>query len=301
MMDLLLDYRCQGTLVALVILSGVILFVYLRVFYVDFGRIRGIPEIPGGGLVSGHLYMLGDDHASTAEKWALSNSWPVYQIRLGHRRAIMLNSFDAARDFIINRQKATIDRPRLYTFHGVVSKTSASTIGTNPWNEQTKKQRRVVGSYTTAPAIQKLQSMLDLETCDMIFGLYKDSNNGALEIMPHIYQKRLALNVMLMFCYGRRFADINDPLLLGILSDANTISTFRSTNSNAQDYIPYLRYFNDGKRTAIATEVRARRDKWLATLLDEARENVKLGSGKPCVAQGLLTDNEEKLTKRKEL
>lgn len=62
----------------------------------------------------------------------------------------------------------------------------------------------------------------------MISGLYKDSNFGATEIEPHIYQKRLALNIILTFCYGTRFADIDDPLLLGILSDAKTIARLDS-------------------------------------------------------------------------
>ncbi|KUJ16402.1 cytochrome P450 [Mollisia scopiformis] len=285
----------QATILSGVCCIGVV--VYLRYFYVDFGRIEGIPEIPGGSSVAGHLYMLGQDHATTAESWAISNTWPVYQIRFGYRRAIILNSFDAAREWIVTKQTSTIDRPWLYTFHGVVSKTSA-TIGTNPWDERTKKQRRVVGSYTTAPAIRKLEPMLDVETSQMISGLYEDGKHGIRAISPHIYQKRLALNIILMFCYSRRFAAIDDPLLLGILSDANTISSFRSTNSNAQDYIPYLRHFGGGKRTVEATEVRGRRDRWLAGLLEKARDSVRLGKAKKCVAQGLLVDKEEGLTKQ---
>lgn len=100
----------------------------------------------------------------------------------------------------------------------------ASTIGTNPWNDQTKKQRRIVGSLTTAPAIKRLAGMLDLETSQMVQGIFAASQGGKTAIAPHIFQKRLALNVVLMFCYGRRFEDIADPLLLGILSDAKVIS-----------------------------------------------------------------------------
>lgn len=108
---------------------GILAALYFRYFYVDFGRIEGIPEVPGGSSIAGHLYMLGQDHASTAETWAIRNSWPVYQIRLGYRRAIILNSFDAAKEWIVTKQTSTIDRPWLYTFHGVVSKTS----GNPPW------------------------------------------------------------------------------------------------------------------------------------------------------------------------
>lgn len=192
-----------------------------------------------------------------------------------------------------------------------------STIGTNPWNERTKKQRRVVGSLTTSPAIKRLAGMLDMETSSMVKGLFEASKAGNA-VSPHVYQKRLALNVVLMFCYGRRFEDIADPLLHRILGDAKIISrcidlflklplgraltyrtySFRSTNSNAQDYIPYLRsyLFRDETRSSIANEVRGRRDQWLATLLEEVRASVATDGRKNCVASGLITDNQENLT-----
>lgn len=65
--------------------------------------------------------------------------------------------------------------------------------------------------------------MLDLETSHMVEGIFMASGAGKA-ISPHIYQKRLALNVVLMFCYGKRFEDITDPLLLRILGDAKIIS-----------------------------------------------------------------------------
>jgi hypothetical protein len=102
----------------------------------------------------------------------------------------------------------------------------AATIGTNPWNERTKKQRRVVGSLTTAPAIKRLSGMIDLETSEMVKFILREGQGGSKQIMPHMHQKMLALNIVLMFCYGRRFSDVNDPLLLGILSDASIISRY---------------------------------------------------------------------------
>jgi phenylacetate 2-hydroxylase len=98
--------------------------IYLRFFYVDIAKIKGIPEIPGGELLAGHLYALGKDHATTAESWSYKYGWPVFQLRMGNRRAIILNSFEAAREWFVKNQTATLDRPSFYTFHGVVSATS---------------------------------------------------------------------------------------------------------------------------------------------------------------------------------
>ena len=66
-----------------------------------------------------------------------------------------------------------------------------------------------------------------------------------------------------------------------------------------QDYIPFLRIWNKGGRNAIAKAVRARRDKWLASLLRTVRDQLQLNEAKDCVAKGLLVNDEEKLTRRK--
>lgn len=102
----------------------ILALIYLRFFYVDFPPIRSIPEIPGGSLLHGHLYMLGQDHATTAEKWSKDYNWPIYQARLGNRRVFFLNGFEVAREWLVSCQSYTIDRPSLYTFHNLVSKTS---------------------------------------------------------------------------------------------------------------------------------------------------------------------------------
>jgi phenylacetate 2-hydroxylase len=69
-----------------------------------------------------------------------------------------------------------------------------------------------------------MRHMLDMETCAVVSGLYYDSGAGTNEITPHIYLKRLALNMMMMFCYGTRFTSVKDPLLLQILQDAQTVA-----------------------------------------------------------------------------
>ncbi|KAL3457161.1 cytochrome P450 [Aspergillus heterothallicus] len=300
-MDFIVSSHWPKVLASLVLFSVgacILLTAYVLFVYVDFPKIQGIPEIPGGELLAGHLYQLGADHATTAQTWSARYGWPVFQLRMGYRRAVILNSFESAREWMVKNQSATIDRPWFYTFHGVVSKTSAATIGTSPWDERTKKQRRVVGSFTTGPSIQKMRNMLDMETAAVISGLYYDSEQGSNEIMPHIYLKRLALNMMIMFCYGTRFTSVKDPLLLQILQDAQTVASFRSTNSNPQDFVPHLRYLGKRDRTTTALEVRARRDTWLAKMLENVRGgmNKLRPADKKSVAEMLLENDHDGLT-----
>lgn len=104
--------------------TATLVFFYFQFFYVDTPVIEGIPEIPGAELIAGHVYQIGDDHATTLEQWSLKYKWPVFQIRMGQRRAVVLNSFESAREWMVKNQSATSDRPWFYTFHGVVSATS---------------------------------------------------------------------------------------------------------------------------------------------------------------------------------
>lgn len=124
------EYRAVVShwIIALIVLFVFIsaLTIYLLFFYVDIGKITGIPEIPGGELLAGHLYELGSDHATTAERWSAQYDWPVFQLRMGYRRAVIINSFEAVREWLVKNQSATVDRPWFYTFHGVVSATSGS-------------------------------------------------------------------------------------------------------------------------------------------------------------------------------
>ena len=50
----------------------------------------------------------------------------------------MINSFDDCKRMLIGHQSAVIDRPTLYTFHGVISSTQGFTIGSSPWDESCK-------------------------------------------------------------------------------------------------------------------------------------------------------------------
>lgn len=72
--------------------------------------------------------------------------------------------------------------------------------------------------------MKKMHGMLHMETCAVISRIYYDSLKGAVDIMSHVYQKRLSLNLMMMLCYGTRFNSVEDPMLLQILEDAKTIA-----------------------------------------------------------------------------
>lgn len=244
--------------------------------------------------VFGHLLKLGEDHASVCEKWWRQYNQSVFQIRLGNTRAVVVNSFEDCTKMLVGpgMQNAIIDRPKLYTFHGVISSTQGFTIGSSPWDESCKKKRKAAGTALGRPALRNYYPMFDLESYCIVRDLRKNQN-GEVNVRPFI--QRYALNTTLTLCYGIRMDDAYDELLREVLYVGSAISLLRSASENLQDYIPILRWFPN-KKTARSKELRQRRDVYLDLLLNKVRDMIKKGTDKPCISAAILKDQETKLT-----
>jgi phenylacetate 2-hydroxylase len=262
----------------------------------DIPFIDGIPEIPHGETVLGHLRQLGDDHATACERWWRKYKVSVFQIRLGTTRAVVVNSFEDAKRMLIGNQSAVIDRPTLYTFHGIISSTQGFTIGSSPWDESCKNKRKAAGQALGRPKIKDYYDMFDLESYCIVRDLAKDSGNGEKEISVRPYIQRYALNTTLTLCYGIRMDSVEDSMLQEILEVGSAISLLRSASENYQDYVPIMRYWPRNRKNRRSRELRDRRDKYLNSLLDQVREMIDKGTDKPCISAAILKDEETKLT-----
>jgi phenylacetate 2-hydroxylase len=262
----------------------------------DIPHIKGIPEIPGAVPVFGHLLKLGEDHASSCEKWWRQYNYSIFQIKLGNTRAVVVNSFDDCKKMLLGNQNAVIDRPKLYTFHGLISSTQGFTIGSSPWDESCKKKRKAAGTALGRPALRNYYPMFDLESYCILRDMRKDSGNGTINVDVRPYIQRFALNTTLTLCYGIRMDAVYDDLLREILHVGSAISLLRSASENYQDYIPIMRYFPNNEKNARSKELRDRRDAYLDLLLNKVREMIKKGTDKPCISAAILKDQETKLS-----
>jgi phenylacetate 2-hydroxylase len=215
---------------------------------------------------------------------------------LGNTRAVVVNSFDDAKRMLIGHQSAVIDRPTLYTFHGIISSTQGFTIGSSPWDESCKNKRKASGQALGRAKIRDYFDMFDLESYCIVRDLARDSGNGTKEIGIRPYIQRYALNTTLTLCYGIRMDSVYDSMLREILEVGSAISLLRSASENYQDYIPILRYFPNNEKNRRSKELRDRRDKYLNALLDQVREMIRKGTDKPCISAAILKDEETKLT-----
>ena len=244
----------------------------------------------------GHLQQLGSDHATACEGWWRKYGQSVFQIRLGNTRAVVVNSFEDAKRMLVGNQTAVIDRPTLYTFHGVISTTQGFTIGSSPWDESCKNKRKAAGQALGRPAMKGYFDMFDLESYCIVRDLFRDSKSGEFEIGIRPYIQRYALNATLTLCYGIRMDNVYDDMLREILHVGSAISLLRSASENYQDYVPIIRYFPNNEKIQRSKELRDRRDRYLNFLLNKVREMIEKGTDKPCISAAILKDQETKLT-----
>ncbi|KAI1880367.1 hypothetical protein JX265_001988 [Neoarthrinium moseri] len=288
----------QGLIPVVIAIAAVLITatIYHVAFATDIPYIKGLPEIPGASPIFGHLLKLGEDHATVCEKWWRQYNQSVFQIKLGNTRAVVVNSFEDCKKMLLGNQNAVIDRPKLYTFHGVISSTQGFTIGSSPWDESCRKKRKAAGTALGRPALRNYHPMFDLESYCILRDIHKDSRNGELELDVRPYIQRYALNTTLTLCYGIRMDAVYDDLLREILHVGSAISLLRSASENLQDYVPILRYMPNNEKNARSKELRDRRDKYLDHLLNKVRDMIKEGTDKPCISAAILKDQETKLT-----
>lgn len=209
----------------------------------------------------------------------------------------MVNSFEDCKKMLLgSNQNALIDRPKLYTFHGLISSTQGFTIGSSPWDESCKKKRKGAGTALGRPAMRSYYPMFDLESYCILRDLKRDSGNGEVELDVRPYIQRYALNTTLTLCYGIRMDSVYDELLREVLQVGSAISLLRSASENYQDYVPLLRWAPNNEKSARGRELRARRDAYLNLLLDKVRAMIREGTDKPCISAAILKDEETKLT-----
>ncbi|KAK0374029.1 cytochrome P450 [Colletotrichum limetticola] len=269
---------------------------YNVAFGTDIPHIKGLPQMPGAVPIFGHLLRLGEDHASTCENWWRKGNPSTFQIKLGNTRAVVFNSYEDIRRLLIGYQNAVIDRPKLYTFHGLISSTQGFTIGSSPWDDSCRRKRKVAGTALGRPALRSYYPMFDLESYCILRDLHKDSRNGEVEISVRPYIQRYALNTTLTLCYGIRMDAVYDDLLREILHVGSAISLLRSASENTQDYVPIMRYFPNNEKSRRSKDLRERRDAYLNLLLDKVREQIKRGTDKPCISAAILKNEETKLS-----
>lgn len=216
---------------------------------------------------------------------------------MGKREVMIINTAQAAKELFSDQGGVYIDRPQFHNFHTVLSSSAGTTIGTSPWDESCKRRRKAAATALNKANVQEYIPIVDRETLALIEDLYVQGKGGKIELDPHQYMARFALNTSLGVNYGMRLDSIGDDLLEEIITVEQGVSNVRSTTSSWSDYVPLLRKLPTGnKGVENAKSFRDRRDQYMNMLLQDLKDRIAKGTDVPCITGAILKDPEAKLT-----
>lgn len=276
----------------------VILFCWLILDSFGFGvppPISGVFIIPGYPIF-GNAFQIWNNPAKVFIKWSQNYGTSVFQIRLGYKRIVVVNSFEDAKDIWIDHCTSVNSRPESYTFHGIVSANQGATIGSTPAGKDFVRKKKLISQYLNKKSVDSLVNVLDNETNLAIKRIILDNNElhcepsnnhfrnfstkfSDLDLLK--YGQSFALRTSIFITYGihldcyKKDKDLADE----IIEVENKIVNLRSPISNIQDYLPFLRSWPLSllTNTTEAEKWRDRRDLYMRHLLNVTKDRIKSG------------------------
>ena len=118
------------------LIGFVVVLVVLLILVQSSRGTKAIANLPGprGQPILGSLASLrGKVHAEQYRIWGQKYG-DVFQVKLGERTAVIINSASAARSLFLGQREATKSRPLFYVLHGKVQGGSSTTSTTSSAN-----------------------------------------------------------------------------------------------------------------------------------------------------------------------
>ncbi|KAK6463592.1 cytochrome P450 [Scheffersomyces coipomensis] len=297
-----------------------LLIIWIILDYNGFQRpepIENIIQIPGYPIV-GNLFQILLNPAQTYLRWSQEYNTPIFQIRLGIKNVIIVNSFKDVYSLWIKHSCANNSRPTSYTFHGIVSSTQGFTVGSTPAGSSYKVKKKVIAQYLHHKAIDEVKWLIDDESKYMIRKVignnYEISGPPSSYMHGHMRSELSDIDLMeplqlfdlrssIILAYGITLDCYNNDKEFSdeIIDVENQIIQLRSPVGNLQDFLPILRYLPF--KNNLAAQLRQRRDKYMNKLMSILESKLKDGDptaiesivGRIKLNQDLVPVNEEQL------
>lgn len=279
------------------------LFVWViadAVGYVGPPLIPGIPEMKGYPIL-GCIVQLHLNPALKCMQWSLQNKTPVFQVRFGRKRVIVVNSFEDVTFFWVKSSRANNSRPTSYTFHTIVSLSQGLTIGSTPACSSLNREKKAILMQLSQHQVEQLTTILDEESTRMIRQILRTNPHmlgpPSSQLLRHVrkalpdidvmpYAQRFTLQSAIYVTYGIKldFYNKDAELAQEIISVENEILHLRSATADYRDLFPICRLlpFLNSKPDSI----RHRRDVYMNDLYAEM--SLRTNNGDPDVPNCLL-------------
>lgn len=177
----------------------------------------------------------------------------------------------------------------------MASSTAGLTIGTSPYDDSLKRRKKGVAVAVNRPAIASYVPYLDIESRTFARDLLAYGDAGRKPIDPLPFIQRLSLSLAVTINWGVRIPTVEDPMFREIVAVEEELNRFRSTTGNLQDYIPLLRLNPVNTASALAREMRDRRDAYLHRFNSNLKAEVEKGTNRPCIQASVITYKEAAL------
>ncbi|PWN39010.1 cytochrome P450, partial [Ceraceosorus guamensis] len=137
--------------------------------------LAGIPS-PPGDFLTGHVYKRTANPPKQFLKWSQELKSGVFQIRLGRKRVLVINTVREAHELLAKLGDSFSSRPTLFTFHQQVVKGQfvKLTLASAPWGEVTQRKRKAGLPPLNNSLVESYVPLLTVMGRELIQGLLSD-------------------------------------------------------------------------------------------------------------------------------
>lgn len=232
--------------------------------------IPGIFRIPGPPIV-GNLLQVSRNPAKTYMSWQKYYNRDIFQVRLGSKPVVIVNSFCDIQALWVKQSLANNSRPVSFTFHHVVSATQGFTVGSTPLGALFSRKKKVLGRFVSMNQISsnRFNRILHEETDGLLARL--DDYLGDFSIKRPLQMFILRTAILLAYGLSLDYDGDDKNLCQEIVHVENHIIRYRSPTANKADYFPFLRYFS--KETV--SNYGLRRNEYMNYLFEKLKDNLE--------------------------
>ena len=144
------------------------------------------------------------------------------------------------------------------------------------------------------PAVASYIPHLDRESRVFLSEALREGEFGQKGVNPMPLFLRMNMSIGLTLHWGTQMKSQNE-LFHEIVYVEDSISNFRSTTGNLQDYIPLLRLNPWNSQSAQAGDMKMRRARYMSILDKDLDDRMEKGTHKPCIRANVLGDKEARL------
>ncbi|KAH6755793.1 hypothetical protein C2S53_009638 [Perilla frutescens var. hirtella] len=177
------------------------------------GKHKAPPKAGGARPFTGHLHVIGGGSSTTLPHINLATladkHGPIFRIRLGVNRAVVVSSWELAKELFTTHDVAISSRPMVRSTKYLSY--DLAVFGFTPYGSYWQQLRKVVASELLAARKIELQRNVrvseTMQSINELYRVYEEKNDGSGKVL--LDMKRwlgdLSLNVILRLVVGKRF------------------------------------------------------------------------------------------------